>query len=191
LIPSYFAAIEADLAESQKRQPDAPEARLLAARLELERGMPEAAEAALRPLADAHPRDERYAEMLASVVLDREARRPGPSRQRERLVEAAERLERVAHSPVALAVLAALLASLGERARAASFAQRAVDAAPDCFECLVTLAALAFADAAFADALELERAAAALAPEGRLDAAVRRNLERYERAARSARPAGP
>src|SRR5262249_9207768 len=129
---------------------------------------------------------ERYAAMLAHAVLEAESRRPQQMQRREPIAETTDRLERVARSPSALAELAELKLYLGDLAAPASAATRAPHQGPDCFGCLHTLGAVGFAAGAPTDALEIERMAAALAPEGRIGDNVRRTLEIYTHAARTA-----
>src|SRR5581483_3794450 len=159
----YLAAIERDVAEAQRMDPHAAEPRYRGAWVALARRRGADAERDLRSLAQEHPDDERYEAAFAFFLAKQHTWAPRED-WNERFRAEANRLEKVARSPWAIAELARLRHLSGDRTSASTLGIRAVEEAPDCWRCLDILAAIALADGAYGDALELERAATTLAP---------------------------
>ena len=104
---------------------------------QLWRRYPEA-ERHLRVALERAPGSSRYLHALAALLYDRERARPAAERDLSRLSDLVSSLERLEPSPYALAFLARYYHDAGQPDRGLPFARRAVEAAPDCWECVET-----------------------------------------------------
>src|SRR5262249_28284164 len=103
------------------------------------------------------------------------ARKPSPT---------LDRLMRLANSPDELNFVGSYFTKLDRPDQGLPFAVRAVEKAPGCWECQDTLTALLFQKGLVAQAIERQRWALNLVPEGSPDARGRlaKTLERYQQA---------
>jgi tetratricopeptide (TPR) repeat protein len=172
-----------ELDEALRQDPDLAEAHHWRGLLASSQKRYADAEAEFRAAATAQPSEPRYIHGLATAVFRQELRRPSGERDWTRLKELLAKLAKVARSPSALNFLGWCYAQMDRTEEGLVFAKRAVDAEPGCWECLDTLALLAFQKGWAREALDLQLRAVSLLPHTRaVSKDVFARLQRYEAA---------
>jgi TonB family protein len=126
-----------------------------------------AAEEGFRAAATIEPKEPRYLHGLLMAIAAEEKSRPNDQRAMARLLDPLERLSKVASTPAALNSVGWHYARLDMPDKGLPFAKRAVDDDPGCWECMDTLALLAFEKGWAREALDLQQRALALIPHSR------------------------
>src|SRR5262249_50820247 len=167
--PSVKAAVERQLEAARKSHPDHPDVLFWSARYEQRWGRAEEARRLFNLVIRKQPERARNWLALAQLELSEiehsaaPATAPKPSPTLERLM-------RLANSPDELNFVGSYFTKLDRPDQGLPFAVRAVEKAPGCWECQDTLAALLFQKGLVAQAIERQRWALNLVPEGSPDA---------------------
>ncbi len=179
------------LADAQHASPNAPDVQFWLGRAAAMRGDFKEAGAAYESAVAAAPDRPELLLGLVTLYGNREANEAFPDHQ-ARLEQALTKLAPIARTPLQLNVLAMQALFTHDAQKAAGLAQKARTLGADCWECWHTAAAAALVNGDAAQAVELERAARARAPESLpedarhvLDAALRS----YQEVAQNPQPA--
>jgi tetratricopeptide (TPR) repeat protein len=181
LLPWQRAGAEAarQVAEALRQAPRSAEAHYWKGQLLVHRGRFREAERALRKALELRPDEPRTLWALAWAMIQ-ERRRGGDLRDVEPFVR---RLEERAPSPHALNFVAWYWGRAGRPDHGLSVARRALQAAPSCWRCAETMAALFFAKGRPREALALQRRALKMLPPHVSASQTLARLRSYERVA--------
>lgn len=137
------------------------------------------------------PDEERYLQGLCATLYEREMAKPLERRDFGQLEEPMRLLAKRARSASALSLLGQYHATIDEPDEGLAFAERSVRLGPSCWECLDTLARIAFKKGQAGEAVDLQRRALAIMPESTSAKDILDRLRQYERAVAAARGSSP
>ena len=183
-------SISDQIAAARASRPDHPEVLYWSALYERAWGKREEARSLLERASQAQPNDTRIWSALVNLELSEVSGLPMADR---RAGPALEQLKRHARTASELNNVAWYLSEIGKPMEALPYAVQAVDKAPGCFNCRDTMAQILFQSGKVERAIEEQRIALNLLPEGatELRKTFGDRLSRYAKAAAQPSPSRP